>query len=359
MKILLYTDVHWAETASIVRGRGQSFSLRLENLIQSVNWAEQQARLQHCDAVMVLGDFFDKPNLTAEEITALTKIEWSNLPHYFLVGNHDANVSDLSFASTFVFQNPLFHIISEPYMIEAGSSVTDQAAFIYLIPYIIEDNRQSLSAYIDSLTPSGNMAFTSRIVLSHNDLAGVRYGQFVSTQGFKVEEILQQCDLFINGHLHNAGFVDESEHILNLGNLSGQNFTEDAYRYRHYCATLDTNNLQLEFFENPHAFNFYRIEIGAEKDLKLFSNLKTNAVVSVQCTGALLSQVKNLIEESNHIVASRVSLLLTASQEVSTIEISQLAQTDYLKQFSDYVLSHVENTEAVQQELQYVLVGGN
>ena len=40
MKILLYTDVHFCKSSSIVTGRGKRFSTRLENIIESLNWAE-------------------------------------------------------------------------------------------------------------------------------------------------------------------------------------------------------------------------------------------------------------------------------------------------------------------------------
>ena len=72
MKILIVGDVHWSTYSSIVRSRGKKYSTRLENLINSVNWAERIADEENCDRIIYLGDFFDKADLTAEEITALT-----------------------------------------------------------------------------------------------------------------------------------------------------------------------------------------------------------------------------------------------------------------------------------------------
>lgn len=37
MKILLYSDVHWSQYSSMVRDRGDNYSLRLQNCIQSVS----------------------------------------------------------------------------------------------------------------------------------------------------------------------------------------------------------------------------------------------------------------------------------------------------------------------------------
>ena len=340
MRLLLYTDVHWSESSSIVRGRTERYSVRLENLINSVNWAELQSVASNCDAVVCLGDFFDKPTLTAEEITALKEIRWSDMPHYFLVGNHDANVSDLSFASTFALNLPNFNIISYPVAMPLDDST------VYFLPYLLEGVRRPLNDYV--------VDDKSRhtIILSHNDLAGVNYGGFVSTNGFGVEEILSCCDLFINGHLHNSGFVDNGEKILNLGNLSGQNFSEDAFNHRHYCAVLDTNTLKLDFIENPYAFNFYKLSLIDDVNIPMIG---PNAVLSIQCSEGWLETVKKLVNEKDIVVASRVQTILTNSGE--EVDISALASTDHLQQFSDYILEHIDNSDILKEELSYIMRG--
>ena len=76
MKILIYSDVHWSEYSSILRGNNYPYTNRLCNLINSVNWAEEQAETYRVDYVVNLGDFFDKPTLSPIEITALNEIKW-------------------------------------------------------------------------------------------------------------------------------------------------------------------------------------------------------------------------------------------------------------------------------------------
>lgn len=346
MRLFLYSDVHWSETSSIVRSRGEKYSTRLENLIRSVNWAEEQAAVNGCDAVVCLGDFFDRPNLTAEEITALTEIKWADMPHTFLVGNHDANRNDLSYASTFALNQ--FDIVSEPVIKSVGS------ADILYLPYLTEDNRKPLSTYFDGCD---KMAFRNKIVLSHNDIAGIWYGAYLSEAGFEVNEILTNCDLFINGHLHNSGYVDDREHILNLGNLSGQNFNEDATKYEHYCAVLDTETLQLTFMVNPYAFNFYKLKIETPKDLEL--SIKLNAVLSIQCPSSLTEKVRATLQTMNYvsnnrcIVAYRIQSYSDAADR--EIDISELTQLDHLQKFSEYVLSHLDNTKVLREELEKVV----
>ena len=41
MKIGVVGDVHWCAYSSILRSRGNKYSIRIENLIKSVNWAEE------------------------------------------------------------------------------------------------------------------------------------------------------------------------------------------------------------------------------------------------------------------------------------------------------------------------------
>jgi len=74
-KVAICGDVHWSIYSSIVRKRGRKYSQRLENLIKSVNWFEKLAKDQGCNSEIFLGDTFDRPDLSAEEMTALQDIK--------------------------------------------------------------------------------------------------------------------------------------------------------------------------------------------------------------------------------------------------------------------------------------------
>ena len=88
MRYFIYADPHWSSYSSIVRSRGEKYSTRLENLSCTMMWIELEAQRQNCDAIICLGDFFDKSELNSEEITALSEIQWSPIKHYMLVGGH-------------------------------------------------------------------------------------------------------------------------------------------------------------------------------------------------------------------------------------------------------------------------------
>ena len=64
------------------------------------------------------------------------------------------------------------------------------------------------------------------IIVSHNDIK-MQYGMFESKEGFELDDINTNGQWFFNGHLHNCGKL--GDRAYNLGNVTGQNFSEDAY----------------------------------------------------------------------------------------------------------------------------------
>lgn len=337
MKVLLYTDTHWSAYSSIIRKRGKKYSQRLENLIQSVSWAEKISEEQNCDAVAMLGDFFDKSDLCAEEITALNDVEWNKkIPHYFLVGNHEMASNDLVYSSAHLFNLENFKVIDSVESIDCGSSR------IVFIPYILDGNRKSFSDYVGD---SDKITF----VLSHNDLQ-IQYGSYKSESGFTPNEIEKSCELFINGHLHNGGFVWSK--IINLGNLTGQNFSEDAFKYNHCVAILDTNSLGYdfcEFIENPYAFNFYKITYDSKFSKKIKS-LKDNAVVAVTVKESDYDTAKDILSNCKNVIESRFIVEREISIDNES-DVSELSGDDHLQQFSTYILQTLGNSDIVLAEL--------
>lgn len=354
MKILLYTDVHWSSTSSIIRSRGTRYSTRLENLLNSVNWAEQQAALHECECVMCLGDFFDKSNLNAEEITALQDITWANkngenIPHFFIVGNHESDVASLNNSSTSALKKlDNFYIINEVFTF---GEVNQPNCFI-CIPYMDDDNRPT----IESLITDEIKQYTTYI-FSHNDIK-MRYGAYESTHGFDVEDIEKNCTLFLNGHLHNTDGNGFCKNGYNLGNLSGQNFSEDATQYSHGVWILDTITRSLEFIENPYAFNFYKVQVDNEEDLTnldLFVINKNNAVVSVKCISHLVEQCRKMLQDKNNIVEFKLMSFeesTGAEQDMSQIELKTI---DHLEQFNLFCLNKLGTSDIVKAEIGEVI----
>lgn len=342
MKLGIVGDIHWSRYSSILRLRGNKYSHRLENCIKSITWAEQMT--SDCALVIYLGDFFDSPELTAEEITAIKDIKWNSQEHFFLVGNHEMGINDLSYSSSH-----LFDYID----IEKGATVIDSPCMynfggcaVNFLPYILEDSRKPISEYIQTIED------TRTIVFSHNDIAGIQLGQYVSKAGFDINDIEEHCDLFINGHLHNGSKI--SDKIINIGNLTGQNFSEDAFKYDHCIFILDTDTMQIAVYENPYAINFYKID-ATETDVNL-TELKQNAVVTLKVPeDADLMQIKNTLDSAQNIITYRILVVPGTTQKTVIKNTKELLAVNHLTKFSEYVLQTLGKSDVVVEELDEVL----
>ena len=345
MKVLIVGDTHVSRYSSIVRSRGEDFSFRLQQLIKSLNWAEEVGAKHGCSREIFLGDFFDKPDLNSEEITALSRVKWNqDVVRYFIVGNHESGEASLRYSSTYA----LYHegmVIDKPFMCKFGQ--TD--ARCLLIPYIGEDSRKPLIEYINSVDDCGDGPL---YIFSHNDVKGFQMGRFALTSGFTIEEILANSKLYFNGHLHNCGWIEE-DRILNVGVLCGQNFNEDATKYEHHIAILDTETGAVEFFENPYAFNFYKIEVNDEKDFAQLDNFKDNAVVTVKCSENLEEQVKEMLESNPKVCEYRL-LISRNGVEIEVESTQVLSEINHLEQFSAFVLENIGDSEIIREELSEV-----
>lgn len=339
MKIGIVGDIHWSTYSSILRSRGKFFSTRLEYLIKSLSWVESTFEKYDCEEEIFLGDFFDKSDLSSEEITALSEVEWnhsSRLKH-FIVGNHESGISSLVYNSTQALHK-IGVVEDVPYLYPL-----DDKTEILFLPYITEDNRKSLSEYLKNRDVNKKL-----IIVSHNDIKDFQMGMFLSKTGFSVDDIESNCELYINGHLHNGGWVTNK--ILNLGNLCGQNFNEDAFKYEHHIAILDTDTLKIEFIENPYALNFYNIEITNSNDLQQLQRLKNNSIISIRCNVKLKEQVLEYMNNLSTIVAHRFIL----TRDVDSVESEKISFefVNHLNQFSDFILQRDDiNIEIAKQEL--------
>ena len=341
MKILLFTDLHMCPRASIINKWGAKYPSRLENCIDSINWLEKVAEEHGCGYIINLGDFFDKPDLTSETITACNDVKWSQIMHYSLVGNHDASTSSLLFNSVNSFLGDRHQIITEPSVLPLDD------CFICFLPYVVECDRKPINEYFEKLTAVDK----PRIILSHNDISGIQMGPVVSKTGFGIEEIETSCDLFVNGHLHNGQAITPK--VINLGNLTGKDFGEDAFKYSHNIAILDTSTLQLTFVENPYAYNFYKIQVDCESDLEILKNLKPQAVVSIKCDSSLLEQTKKCLEDlKGKVVESRVILVKKFEEASESTELD--LSVDHLARFVECCKANIEYTTLLEEEISQV-----
>ena len=351
MRLLVYADPHWCSYSSIVRSRGSKYSTRLENLIQSINWAESLAEQLQCDRIVCLGDFFDRAELNSEEITALQEVIWASMPHTFLVGNHEMGRSNLQFSSAHLFDMPIDHTVVD----STAVYDTGDGTQLCFLPYILESNRKPLSEYFP-------MTNRNRIIFSHNDIKDIQIGKFLSTEGFSVGEIEENCDLFVNGHLHNSSQIGNK--IINLGNITGQNFSEDASIYKHYVLLIDTLEHKIEWIENPYALNFYKLDFSTYRDneadarviCETIDSLGNNAVATIKILPENDFLIKDLAANSPNLIEYRILIDMVSDINI-LVESTPQVTVDHLLQFVDYIKSEVGSSKEIIEELDKIVEG--
>ena len=347
MKVLVVGDVHWSEYSSIIRKRGNKYSKRLENLINSLNWVEEQAEKLSVDIVLFLGDFFDKQSLNANELSALQEVVWSNKDHIFIVGNHEGLSEDLSISSAHLFKLiPNTRVIDKPEL-DIGFGYE----FLYL-PYCLEKNRKTISETLGPLYKK-DVFVTQEVkllyVFSHNDIK-MQYGLLKSENGYDPEDIDRSCSLFLNGHLHNGGKFSEVGY--NVGNLTGQNFSEDAEHYQHQICILDTDRETLTWEENPYAFNLYKFDVNTVEELNNKLNiLKDNAVLTIKAPEQITSEVREILLKNNKVKDFRVVSIVGRE---SKQEEQKLESVNHLDEFVNFIRNNMEVTPKVIEELSYI-----
>lgn len=348
MKILLYTDNHFCTSNSVINGVGEKYSTRLENQIQSLNWVEELAIRHNCDMEICLGDFFDKESINSQEISALKEIKWNHLQKEFIVGNHEIGSQDLLYNSTNALSE-YGHICNRPTLI------ADKYCNIIMIPYILESNRKPLKEYIDEAFDNSEEEYNRDlpvVILTHNDIKGIQYGGFLTKEGFDVEEINKECKLFIDGHLHNEGIVNLSNSdIYIIGNLTGLNFLGNADIYSHCAAFLDTEHLEfgIQKIRNPYAFNFYKITIENEEDIRLLDNLKNNSVLSIKTKLSLQDKIKDIIKQKDNVIFKRITII--PEYKSANKEKQNFIKKDHIEQFKEKIRENAGTNEIIEDEL--------
>ena len=332
MKLFIYTDVHWCKFSSVIRDIGDKYSVRLEHLLDSINWAENLAVENNCDMVINLGDFFDSPVINDTEMAAFSEIKWAPIPHKVLLGNHEIQNRNKEVSSAHIFKLLGFDLIIDP-----KKELINDVEFCYL-PYTFEFPE------INSIFGEYN---TKRIVFSHNDIEGVQLGGYTFDKGFSLLDIEKNCDLFLNGHIHAKG---EFGNMINLGNLCGQNFGENFAPHNAYI--LDTDTLELTPFENPYSFNFYKLDCT---QYVKFPKFKNNPVVSIKVSEDTLEEARKQASGIKDLIHVKYIIIPKVEENDDVIKVEEdIIQIDHLKSLKDYILTNVGNNATIKEELNII-----
>ena len=119
---------------------------------------------------------------------------------------------------------------------------------------------------------------------------------------------------------------------------------------------LDTETLSMRFFENPFAFNFYKLTIDTKKDLDKLSSILTKKqnVISFKCNLSLVEDLKNELTKYD-IASYKINSYSTEVLDSSSMNDIQSLRVDHIKQFSDFILDKLGNSQIVVSELSEVL----
>lgn len=314
VKLGLYADPHISQSSSIVIGRQGEFTGRLDNLIESFKWMKEVFDEEKVGRVFCLGDMTDRPTLTAEEITAMSKLNAED--HYLIVGNHCRADKSGKLNSLELFKN----VYSEPQVIELDKRK------ILILPYSSDEINLDEYGEVD-------------VILSHNDIKGYDYDGHISNIGMELSDIVSHCKLFINGHLHNGGWVVENR-ICNLGQLSGMNFSSCGGEWEPSIAVLDLSNLSLKIIPNPVAYRFKKESFKTLSTLKSYLNGLPDEgqyVLRVKVPSKISEQARKVINQCNKVVASRVLTVQEVDKknnsQADKVEINTTSVYDKLRQF--------------------------
>lgn len=298
---------------------------------------------ENCEKVVCLGDMTDKPILTAEEISAMSRfVDCSN--DIMIVGNHcrsDKSGKLNTLRSTFNF------VISEPTIIKTSDNI-----HILLLPY--NSTVCNLSEIIREQGPVD-------IILSHNNIKGYTLGGHIITSGYDLQDITNNCKLFINGHLHNGGWVIKNK-VINLGQLSGMNFSSCGGEWEPSVGILDTSTLEITIYENPVAYRFKKVQFSTLVELKNYlDNLPSKVnmykfnnevsefaeyddnrceyVLQIKVPEKIAESSRKLISQYSQVISSRILTIHdkktdnTTSQSIANFTESKMTIYNKLREF--------------------------
>ncbi len=366
-KILIFSDNHFCATSSIVRGMSGEYTTRLDYELKTIQWLTETARQNDCKSMFCLGDFFDSPTLNSMEIGALSRVDWDDRIVYFLVGNHELGRNIHSFSSAHV--NLLHHDVEDVFDKPVILSYLEDNLLIYVLPYQVDVKEDAKEYFVASESKLPEyMKYYRKILFSHNDLKGIQMGKFISTSGLDVDKLSKDFDLTLNGHLHNSEFVRSN--VLNVGNVIGQNFSEDAFKYSHNCWILDLGNLSITPIENPYSFNFYSIDLTDPKHNidwvnKFNMEMKRNTVLNIKVKeeDSHYYRVRfdptvpeeRLLPRCIKTVAARIQVVREKDESKTSEKSFEGLRVNHLEEFQNFVLENIGNSPLVREELVEVI----
>lgn len=278
-KIVLWADFHFCKRESLVEDR-------YPFLKKSIEWADSQSG----DLFFDLGDFFNTSHLSAEDVAVLDSIKFKNSWHC-ITGNHEQDGSN----SLLKYFRNLHTVYEKPQLKNFGKSI----GWVLFLPFT--KHPTPLNELLKKL-PEGEQV----VVVSHCEFVGM-FGTEEGA-GYSITDITvdPRIKMWFNGHYHTRRQL--SHKIMVVGNLCGQNFTQNFEP--HGVCVYDTIANSFEFIENPYALVFGKMDTSREDCIKIRKQIESDPekryVLAIQTDSDMKPTIKKWADE--HLVASRIML---------------------------------------------------
>lgn len=316
MKIGIYADAHFSLNSSIILGQTNSLEGRLTHLIRSFEWMYELFKDNNVETIIDLGDLADSYVLRAEEITAISKALAYNtdIPEVHVLGNHE-RLDDAGTISSVNFVDNMDNhtVYNSPEVIELGDSKAT------LLPYY-----QYTEEQIDELEDTDYL-------FSHIDIMGSDTGGWSLRDGIKPTILANKFKLTVNGHIHNGSWVIKDK-VLNLGSISGQNFSSKQIAWKPSVMILDTSDNSYKLYENPYALNFINKTISSfDKLVKLVNSVKNGTyALQIRIPMSMAEDARKILASNEHIVASRI-MTQTDKSELGDMTYEEIDHVDSIE----------------------------
>jgi hypothetical protein len=287
----------------------QKFSPKLVHLIESINWIDAYARQIGCEhSVIQLGDIVHNSRLEAEELQMIEVIKqvtsgWAGIRGNHGVANNDHD-SDCAVGLSPFYREPSWR----EYDWQDTNGIDQKKYNIVYLPYVIERARRPLCEYLDGMDRS-----RPTLILSHNNISGMKYGNHIEKNGWSIEELENWGDIIVNAHIHQTQWVTDK--ILITGNVDGDDFGGNYFKHPHGIWILDIESFIkryparkcLEFVKNSYAMKFASVEINTEFDIEKLKAVTDNrTVLAITAPEALADKAFEYI--SSHLAGGKILL---------------------------------------------------
>lgn len=290
MRILFHTDSHFKYRASMSQDNPNLLlGDRLTSLVKSYRYMYDYAKNNDVDLIINGGDILDKPNISSEESLALElALSYDkDIPEIILVGNHDRK-SNTVHALDILSIHPRIRIADKPDTIAIGD------LSFGVLPFNMNfDNTEIFDLLSNTNT---------KLLFSHVDMIGTRFGGVVSTNGYDPEILKDKFNYVFNGHIHTYG--EYNERVINTGSLSATGLG-DNYEKLPGFTIIDIDNTSklvtnITHVDNPHTILYRTVEAEVLGDViskvESYNDLPNPYYLRVVCKDSIKLDIKNYLE---------------------------------------------------------------